>query len=147
VSPDKLPAFLITLSVLWFLFITLPNRAKRKYQKLAREEMESLYDVLEGPVEEFQFYGRGHPYVWTEFSKEVAENIVLRSCAIWPFPGSPFWVYTESQDYLYPRQDLKHIYILPRGQTIEDCGLMHYEAWLSSEKEVSEKIAQFKKNS
>ena len=144
---DKLIVFLIAMALMYLLFIALPNRAKRKYESLAQREIIDVYEDLKAGVDEYVFFGRGHPYVWTEFSRETAEDIVLRSCEIISFPGSPFNFYDESQSHLYARSDLKHIYVVDRGETDSSTDLLHYQEWLDSQKQVGENIARYKGSS
>ena len=144
---DKLPAFLIALALLYILFIALPNRSRRRHEGFAQQEIDKFYENLDMGLDEYKFFGRGHPYVWVEFSRKVAEDIVLRSCEIVPFPGSPFNFYDKSQRLLYARSDLKHIYIVDRGETDRSTDLLHYQEWLDSQKQVAESIARHKRNS
>jgi hypothetical protein len=144
---DSLLTFFIVAALVYVLCVALPNRSKRKYEKLAREEMNALYEAIGPQLDEYLFFGRGHPYVWTEFSKETAEDIVVRSCEIRPYPGCPFSLYDLSKNHLYSSHDLKHIYIVPRGETDETSNLLHYQQWIDSHKEIGENIARYKKNS
>jgi hypothetical protein len=144
---DKLLAFIITMALLYYFFVALPRRAKRKYETIARQNMDTLYTHLEVEPEEYQFFGRGHPYVWTKFPREEAENIVVRSCRIDTYPGAPFTLYGDPQQCLCVRNDLKHIYVVPRGESDTSSDLLHYQEWLDSHKEVSENIARYKESS
>lgn len=96
---------------------------------------------LKYPIQDYQCFSTGHPYVWVEvLFDDVCDEIdkTLYQTHIFTWRKASFSLKND--------EEKKRIYIV-HGNKFNWNKLKHYDEWIESKKEVANRIALYKKNS
>lgn len=140
-SITNLAGFLIVAYCFFAMFFLVYAPIKIKaLNQIARKKMEEFERSLSHPVSEYECYSTGHPYTWTKIDYSDFSSTVESAgfCKALPFFSYPQVISARVDE------GGKRLYLVTRDLSFDWDSLMHYDEWLKSKKEVSERIAAHK---
>jgi len=111
------------------------DRIAQKYFDQLKLKYPEVFD------DSFSIYTDNHPYVWGEVPKEEFKSLFEMSVS--GARGAPL----DPPMYCYKIDVVaKRFYFIPLKTQFDFSSRMHYREWLDSQKEVSERIENYKKS-
>ncbi|NQD38295.1 hypothetical protein HPT27_14805 [Permianibacter sp. IMCC34836] len=120
----------------WMIYAPIKIARWRDLSKMKLSEFESS---LQSPLSSYQAYTNNHPYVWGEVDYNQCKDEYLRSISL----GPNLSTYCPKVS-LRVIESTKSIYLVAGTDQFDWSSLYHYEEWIESNKEVSERIREYK---